>query len=369
MQHKQLKTKKFNIKQFEIKQLRTASFIILTILFIVMLTASVSALKIAPAAKNYNIETMNSQETYVISILQSDGDITYSLSSKNKDLLKFVTLDKKGDKIFVTLNKPTNLEEGNNIIDIFVKETNDQEGMFTGNIILKSKLNIIKPITGAHLETDYVIQNNDFDDPVIFTISLYNTGSVKTDAFGTVQVTDSSTKEEVLLDEVTLEVNQKGKVANTWSHNLRRGSYDSLATLYYAGQVKEYEKSFKIGKPTMLFKKVWIDKYDPEGITRINAIVEFDWNIGKNISLKSGDVVREGYFSGYEDKEFQFFSENQDITISAYEGNNLLNSYEVDFQDLVNDYKHKKLIKLIIWTVILLLLLLLVLIWWFTIKK
>jgi|GEM_PF-3783429 len=329
--------------------------LMLSLIFsIILVSASVSALKISPAVKNYNLETMNSHEEYSNNVLESKGKISYELKTSNKELLKFVSLEKEGNKIIVSIDKPNiELPEGNNLVEILVKESgNEKEQMFSGNIILKSKLNFLKPINGAFLESNYVIQNNDFDDPVIFTISLNNKGTSKVDAQGSVIVKNNplsniKVHEEVPLSEATLEMNERGKVAKTWNHDLRRGSYESKATLIYSGKTKEFEKAFSIGNPTILFKKVYINDYSKNGISRIKAKVELDWNLDKQVFLEiNGEPSNTQGIIAYGEAEYDLYVDNIDslteIEVVAKDSDNKVlskNSYNV--KELIKDYNHR----------------------------
>lgn len=348
-------------------------FLVLIILF----SSNSLALKIAPASYEYNLETMNNNEQYLIKVLENDKnkDLDYFLKISDTRFLDFISLEKKSrnsDDFYVKIKKPGfELKEGNNMLDIVVAEKASGEGMFSSSINLVSRLNIFKPFKGAFLEGEYKIENNDFDDPIIFNILLKNIGTKKTIANGEINLFTKedaaiNINEKIILKEITINIGEKGKIAKTWNHNLRRGSYESNATLYYEGKQKNFEKQVFIGKPTILFKNIELSNYDQKGISKINMELELDWNFDKEIFLElnnnENNPTETKLIKGYEQEGFEIYIENMNqekiITIEAKdkEGDSL-GKYEINTQDLIKKYEQKKFWKLMIFFIIILILL------------
>lgn len=314
--------------------------VMLFVLFVAIIfsLATVSALGVSPAKKEYNFKP-GLEDAISYRVFESNPDMELELYVKG-NLAEYVTLDKNfltGGGIFSAhLKLPDNIEApGRNRILIGVKQKVDPEliqGAIGTAITIQVVIDVYVPYPGRYLEIDLHGHDANIGEPVQFELNVQSRGEEDISVVPKIEIYSSEKKVETLLFKPRTIKSQEyvglKKILNTSDYN--PGNYKAKAIIDY-GALAEDEIDFRIG--SLFINLVNYSSVFPIGkLSPFEIEIESGWNnmidgAYANIDILNGSKVLDSFKTTttnlvpWEKKKIVGHFDTSNYTEGAYDAN------------------------------------------------
>lgn len=219
-------------------------------------------------------------------IVMSRGELDQYIAF-NKTILSFAPADNEKSITYV-LRAPPSLERpGEHTAEIVAIELprgsleNTQDTVVAASAGVISQLVVNVPYPGKYLKGDFFAPGGNVDEPVEFTVSLYNLGAedLKTIS-GSLEILGPTNERIAKMDfnTISLASKQAGKIAARYAEHLNPGIYHAVARVDYDGKKLRFDQDFGIGNQYIDILRIGVDSFRLGEIVKFNIDLENEWN-------------------------------------------------------------------------------------------
>lgn len=261
--------------------------IIIGMCMFIILVSSVSAFGVAPSRELIPYDTQ--EHTFTVRVLDNDNaNVAIYLKG---ELSEYATLDtdtltiESNEKSFTyTIRLPEGLSPGQKTLDVMVAQVPDEpaSGKATVNagLIAIHQLKVDVPYPGEFIDGDIYVSNSKKGEPIVFTVSLINKGTQKTDA--NVDIIIKGLKDEEIkrlnLGNVAISTSSQSKIEGHIINELEPGEYIAEAVISYGGKTKSLEKNFHSGDMMIDINTVSVKDFKLGTVAKFYVGIENKWN-------------------------------------------------------------------------------------------
>ncbi|MFH1173876.1 MAG: hypothetical protein V1725_01960 [archaeon] len=284
---------------------------LLIVLF--LCSASVFGYGIAPAQDVLPFSP--GEHTLQVSIINEDGqDLVFSIEARGA-LAKYVIIStptivmgkQDAEKTFdYSIDLPENMMPGKQTLEIAVRELpleNRGKTSVALTTTLVHQLIIDVPYPGTYAEANFFISSGDANEPVTFTLGVFNRGKEDITAHAAVRVFNENTEiGELQSTAQHIASADQTSIALVWTNATRKGVYRAEATLFYADKRITFTKEFTIGKNQVSIQDISVDNLNVGEIARMDITVENEWNtkaenVFANVKILDGEGLLQANFT------------------------------------------------------------------------
>ncbi len=240
------------------------------------------------------------KNTYTFTV----GDANYIEIYKKGDLTEYVTINQtlfRGVGEFtVTIALPDKIEKpGKNRIIIGAMEVPAGGGTVTAVTAIQTPIDVYVPYPGKYIEAGFDAPNVNINEVANFNVFVNNLGTDDLETVHTiVEVFDSANAKIGILQSEKVRIATKASLSFVLPFNttgFKPGPYKAKATLFYDGDKKNFDKSFKIGDLYIAIKS-FPDSIFNGTINKFEIEIESGWNnkienIYATIDIKRRDGI------------------------------------------------------------------------------
>jgi hypothetical protein len=296
-------------KQLTTTTTKYACLLVVSLLFLLVLSASVAAWGVYPArqhAKN-TVELQEFQVTMVNSDFKQGhfkvdfgGDLA-DYAVYNGGLIHF-TEDKSQINIPFSLQLKGNLASGRNTLTIVLQEvSNEYDSGVGATIALVAEVIVNIPVEGTVVSAQVNVQQQDTSSPTKIMIGVVNRGDSAVPIWADVVIkgptneviTQWTTEQQILAFGAT------GGIETYWTGTKNPGLYLAEVTLHYGDKVMVLRKDFSIGDNEVIAENLIADGFALGQIVPIDITAYNQWNSMRKgvfgeifVVTKDGNIVQ-----------------------------------------------------------------------------
>lgn len=280
--------------------------VVLWIIIALLLINYASALGVTPARKIVDYEPGRT-ETITLTILNNENkemktmlypDGKFSELTDLKPTLITLKANEPSKQFTFSLNMPAEgvLKPGMNEIKINVLEfpgnfNPENQAQVSASIELIFQLRINVPYPGKYAEADMFITAGNINEPVDFTIPIYNFGSEDINEIsGAIEILGPTNERIAMIatNNISLKAKAEGKIVARLYTKLNAGNYHAIARIDYDGKRIKLEKNFNVGELTIDITGIEVNDFTLGTIAKLDILLYSQWN--QKISDVYGDL-------------------------------------------------------------------------------
>ncbi|MEM4325857.1 MAG: hypothetical protein QXU40_00965 [Candidatus Pacearchaeota archaeon] len=272
--------------------------IILSLLMIIALLSSISALGVSPARIVENFEP-NLEKTVTLKVINNErNDFRASIYLRG-ELSEYITLNQKeisfraneeSKEISYVIKLPAKIEEpGTHRADIVIREirSGEERGDITiGSLVaVVSQLHIEVPYPGKYIKANLDVIEAKEGEEAKFFIQVNNLGTENIENLkARIFILSGEEKiAEIETDRKSVRTKERVELSGTWLVSTSSGIYKAVAVIDYDGNTLKVEKEFLVGDFFVKLLDVSVKNFRLGDVAKFNILVE---NIG-NLELKN----------------------------------------------------------------------------------
>jgi len=280
------------------------------ILLVLVLLPQITALGVAPSREVVEYSTV--QKTITVSVINTNHKDMRIAIYPQGDLSEYVTIDtptifikaEEAEKEFTyTIALPANMDPGRHELDIVVLElpqtfidsdsntivTEEQAIVFKdkekGSLIgattaIIHQLFINVPYPGKFAEGQLYVSSGNLEEPVTFTMSVFNRGEEDITAIGRVRILGPTNEEIASLQSESKKIGPKEEASLIvqWTSAENPGLYHVEAIVNYDDKQFTLKRNFNVGKHQISIKDIDVQDFRLGDIAKLDIEVENEWN-------------------------------------------------------------------------------------------
>ena len=244
-------------------------------------------LGLAPAKTKINFNQQKQEGRFRVIV---DNVPTKVILTTEGELGQFINLEKD---VFVAYSPETWInfditlpeelppgERHGGILVIQAPEETSKENVIVATTAISHKVKVMVPYPGKYIESKVFIQNNNPDEPVLFTIAIVNYGKDNINSAKASIVVKGPTNEEIITintEDISIEVNKEKQLKGIWQPD-NPGSYILEISIEYDGKVKKHSQTFSVGSLELEIEDIKINNFKIGQIAKLDIYLRNKWN-------------------------------------------------------------------------------------------
>lgn len=291
--NRRIKDRKNSRQKAENKMNRAILFSIISLIFILAIISSVSALGVTPARTTVDF-TPGLKKTVSFSIVNSEKknlEIAIAKQGELKDYVSLstqsVSLSSSDDsrQVSYDVNLPQSLSPGLHTAEVIVLELPSQSGSseaYVGAALaVVTQLYVYVPYPGKYADAELNIVNADNNKEVTFVIPVLSQGEFDlTDVSANIDIYNSASQKVASFntDSISVKSGERKEIVSKWKADVPVGTYTAKVTLIYDGETKSFEKTFNVGSQDLELQSLQVKNFNLGDIAKIEMLVENKWS-------------------------------------------------------------------------------------------
>lgn len=268
--------------------------VMLSLIFVMLLIAGVSALGITPGRttidyqagleKEIEFSVINNEHSNMQVMLTVQGELNQSVTLF-ENLIDFLPSEEsKTFKYKFKMPDDIGNTPGLHTVDIIALQVPkaDSKGTFVGaTVAVVSQLYIYVPYPGKYLDSDINILDAELNSTATFVIPVINRGKVgigSARALVDIYTSMNEKIESVESDDLSVDAGARTELSAKWNIKYPVGNYIAKVTLLYDGESKSFEKPFGIGEQALTIESILVNNFQLGEIAKLQILVENKWN-------------------------------------------------------------------------------------------
>ena len=315
--------------------------IVMVLLTFLLVLNTVEAIGIAPAVNEFIAGEEQSVRMRIFNDDQSEKTVMLELSGELKDYMRLSSKEiefKQGQRhqeiVLIIKEIPVNnLEPGNYINRVLVKQKSEFEKKNFARIGVSSRINIIIPGEAPSLQGNLFVPNFEENKQNLLSLEIKNVGNTRANnCLGVINIYSALNE---LVDNFPIEsfdvnpTSQK-RVSLSWTPNVYPGNYLANAEIICENTDASFNQTFHVGSPHLNIGRIYSDDFRLGQVSLINLIVSSSWgssirNVFVEVDLEKEGVILTQYTSASKDFNprqthiFDVYLNTQNLLVGEYD--------------------------------------------------
>ncbi len=274
---------------------RRAKFILIfSLLFIILLSSSISAIGITPGKTNLeykpgstervSFSVINSEARDINVVILVQGELNRSIAVSEVSFSMKANEERR--ELSYTIEIPLGLSPGPHKAEIVALQLPGKsqvgEAFIGAAVGVATQAEIFVPYPGKYAEIDLSVLGPDNDGNVIFVVPVHSRGKLDIKRVRAGIDVYSSLNEKVAslgTNEFSLSGGERRELTAPWdTKDVLPGPYRAVANVLYDESSARAEKEFSVGRRVLELQSIEVNDFSLGGIAKFEALVENKWS-------------------------------------------------------------------------------------------